>query len=100
MELVIDECVALREMFKPNIVIAAGQAFFENFVADGVAALTPDTVILHHPHQKLYEKINVKSAAPEVFVASVKEKSPNAEVHYAEPGFTWPDLLEGKSVRG
>jgi L-ascorbate metabolism protein UlaG (beta-lactamase superfamily) len=98
MELVVAECVALGERFKPNIVIAAGQVFFENFVADGVAALNPDTVILHHPHQKLYEKINVKSATPEVFVASVKEKSPNVEIHYAEPGFTWPDLLEGKSV--
>ena len=97
-KLVVDECVALREKFKPDIVIAAGQMAFETFVAEGVAALNPSTVILHHPHKKLFEKINIDSSAPEVFVAAVKEKLPNAEVHYAQLAFNWPILIESKSV--
>ena len=56
----------------------------------GAAALGASTVILHHPHQKLFEKINVTSSPPDVFVAAVTEKMPDAEVHYAQPGFSWP----------
>jgi hypothetical protein len=94
-KLVVDECVALRERFKPDIVIAAGQMAFEPFVAKGIEALNPGTVILHHPHKKLFEKINIDSSSPEVFVAAVKAKLPNADVHYAQPGFNWPSVDEG-----
>jgi hypothetical protein len=69
---------------------AAAQLEFEEYAASGAAALGASTVILHHPHQKLFDKINVTSSPPDVFVAAVKEKMPDAEVHYAQPGSSWP----------
>ena len=88
--MVIDEVRALGKRFRPDIVLAAAQLEFEEYAASGAAALGASTVILHHPHQKLFEKINVTSSPPDVFVAAVTEKMPDAEVHYAQPGFSWP----------
>jgi len=78
----------LAERFKPNIVLAGMQLNFEEPLAEGVAALAPDTVVLFHPHEKLFEKFKIKSSPPDIFVKNVKLKLPEAEVVIAKPPYT------------
>jgi len=78
----------LAERFKPNILLAGMQLNFEEPLAEGVAALAPDTVVLFHPHEKLFEKFKITSSPPDIFLKNVKLKLPEAEVIIAKPPYT------------
>jgi hypothetical protein len=75
----------LGQKFKPNVLLAGMQLNFEAYLSDGVAALSPETVILFHPHEKLFEKFKLKSSSPQAFVESIKRKLPKAQIIIAEP---------------
>ena len=74
--------------FDTDILMAGANCEFEKFVSEGAAVFEPSTVILYHPHEKLFEKIKVTSTSPEGFVNAVKNLLPTAEVLYADPGFS------------
>lgn len=84
-----EEVKALGREFRPDIVVAGAESFFEEYVGTGSKALNPSTLILHHPHKISDEKFNVESSPPETFLAKAKKAIPEAEVIYAEPGFVW-----------
>jgi hypothetical protein len=88
----IEEVRELGQKFKPNVLLAGMQLNFEEHLADGVALLSPETVVLFHPHEKLFEKLRLRSSPPEAFVESVKRKLPHEKVIVAKPvsSFTIP----------
>ena len=77
------------QYFDTDILLAGANCEFEKYVSEGAAAFGPSKVILYHPHEKLFEKINVESTSPEGFVNAVKSLLPMAEVLYADPGFSY-----------
>lgn len=84
----LEQARGVAERFDTDILLAGANCAFEKFVSEGAAVFRPSTVILYHPHEKLFEKIRVDSTSPEVFVGTVKRLLPDAEVLYAEPGFS------------
>jgi hypothetical protein len=61
------------------------QLNFEEYLGNGAAALAPETVILFHPHEKLFEKFKLKSSSPQAFFESVKSKLSKAQIIIAKP---------------
>jgi L-ascorbate metabolism protein UlaG (beta-lactamase superfamily) len=85
----IDEVREVADHYKPDILLAGAQMDFENYVAAGAEIFDPKIVVLYHPHKALFEQINVSSTTPEKFSSTVQSKLPNAEIFYAEPGWTY-----------
>jgi len=79
------EVQELGERFKPDILLAGVQLNFEDYVAQGVAALAPKTVILYHPHTPLFEKVGLESSPVHRFVESIKQASSTVEILLARP---------------
>lgn len=84
----LDQARNVAARFETDVLVAGANCQFEKFVSEGAAVFRPSTVMLYHPHEKLFEKINVDSATPEAFVSAVKRLLPASEVLYAEPGFS------------
>jgi hypothetical protein len=84
----LDQAQEVAAKFETDVLLAGANCAFEKFVSEGAAVFRPSTVILYHPHEKLFEKIRVQSTSPEVFVGAVKRLLPAAKVLYAEPGFS------------
>lgn len=75
----------LGARFKPDIVLAGMQLDFEEYLAAGIGALMPTTVVLFHPHEKLFEKFRFQSSSPETFIARIKVASASANVVVPRP---------------
>jgi len=84
----LDQAREVAARFETDVLIAGANCAFEKFVSEGAAVFRPSTVVLYHPHEKLFEKIKVESTTPEGFVNAVKGLLPSAEVLYADPGFS------------
>lgn len=85
----IEEVRELGQRFKTDILIAGMQLNFEEQVSEGVAALSPKTVILFHPHEVLFERLGLKSSPPQTFVDNIRRTLPEAEVIIAKPQSTF-----------
>jgi len=81
----IEKVRELSRRFKPDILLAGMQLNFEEQLSEGVAALSPKTVILFHPHEALFEKFGLKSSSPQMFAEKIKHKMPDVEVTIANP---------------
>ena len=81
----IQEVRELGKRFSPDILLAGMQLKFEKYLADGVAAFSPKTVVLFHPHEKLFEKVKLVSSTPQTFAENIKQKLPDAEIIIAKP---------------
>ncbi|HEC62635.1 MAG TPA: MBL fold metallo-hydrolase [bacterium] len=81
----IEETRELGRRFRPEIVLAGMQLDFEKELSEGVAALSPKTVVLFPPHEAIFEKVGLKSSPPQKFVEEVKRKSPEADIIVAKP---------------
>jgi hypothetical protein len=75
----------LGKRFKPDILLAGMQLKFENELASGVEAFSPNKVVLYHPHEKLFEKYKLVSSPAETFTESIKRKLPDAEIVVPNP---------------
>lgn len=75
----------------PDILIAGAQCFFAEHVAAGAKEIGARTVILHHPHEKMFEMIGATSASPAEFVNAVRAAVPQAQVFHVSPGWTSVD---------
>jgi hypothetical protein len=73
------------QRLRPNVLLAGMQLNFEEYLSDGVAALPLETVILFHPHEKLFERVKLKSSSPQAFIDKIKSKSPKVKITVAEP---------------
>ena len=89
----IEEVEELGEKFEIDILFAGTQLNFEEYLARGVSALSPKTVILFHPHKALFEKLGLKSSPPEKFMETVKQSSPDVKIIMAEPNFSYKTSL-------
>jgi len=85
----------LGQRFKTDILVAGMQLNFEEQVSQGVAALSPKTVILFHPHELLFERLGLKSSPPQTFVDNIRRASPEAEVIIAKPQSAFTIPMEG-----
>jgi hypothetical protein len=81
----IEEVCELGQRFKTDVLLAGMQLNFEEQLSEGVAALSPRTVVLFHPHEAMFEKIGLRSSPPQIFVERVKRALPEAEVIVAKP---------------
>jgi hypothetical protein len=75
----------LAQRFRTDILLAGMQLDFERQLTEGVAAVSPNKVVLFHPHEVLFEKIGLRSSPPQVFVEGVRRALPEAEVIVARP---------------
>ena len=75
----------LGRRLKTDVLIAGAQLNFEEHVAKGVAAMSPRTVVLFHPHEVLFERLGLKSAPAERFASAVRRVSPETEAIVAKP---------------
>ena len=90
----IEEVEELGDKYDIDILFAGTQLNFEEHLARGVAALSPKTAILFHPHQALFEKLGLKSSPPEKFMEAVKKSSPHVKLFLAEPKISYKtDIL-------
>ena len=85
----IEEVEKLAKKFETDILFAGTQLNFEEHLARGVAALSPKTVILFHPHKALFEKLGLKSSPPEKFMEAVMKSSPHVRLLMAEPNASY-----------
>jgi len=81
----INEIRKLGQELKPKVLLAGMQLNFEEYLSEGVEALSPETIILFHPHEKLFEKVKLKSSSPQVFINKIKSKLSKAKIFVAEP---------------
>jgi L-ascorbate metabolism protein UlaG (beta-lactamase superfamily) len=79
----------LGRRFKVDVLLAGMQLDFVDDVVRGVSALNPKVVILYPPHEKFHEMMGVTSRPWSEFAAAVRGRAPQAEVHIAEPGFSY-----------
>ena len=92
-----EELADLGQRFKPDIVLAGMQLNFEDYLAAGIGALMPKTVVLFHPHEKLFEKFRLKSSSPETFIEGIKRALPSANVVVPKPMSSFEISLNGLS---
>jgi L-ascorbate metabolism protein UlaG (beta-lactamase superfamily) len=78
----------VNRLGKPDILIAGAQCFFAQHVADGAREVGARTVILHHPHEKMFKMIGAKSSTPDEFTAAVRAAQPQARVLHVDGGWT------------
>ena len=76
----VGEVRELGRRMKPDLLLAGIQLDFEEYVAKGVEALAPKTVVLFHPHEAFFEKVGLKSKPPQVFIDKIRERTPNVEI--------------------
>jgi len=81
----INEIRKLGKEFQPKVLLAGMQLKFEEYLSDGVEALSPETIILFHPHEKLFERVKLKSSHPDAFIDKIQSKLPKAKIVLAEP---------------
>ena len=81
----IEEIRNLAQRFKIDLLLAGIQLDFEEYVAQGVSALSPKTVILFHPHEALFEKVGLKSSTAQTFADKISELSPEVNIIIANP---------------
>jgi hypothetical protein len=90
----IEELTEIASRFKPDVLLAGMQLNFEDYVAKGVAALSPKSVALFHPHEKLFERFRLKSSSSQVFFDGVARNLPTASIVIATPMSSF--LMDGK----
>jgi hypothetical protein len=76
----VQEVRELGRKMKPDILLAGIQLDFEEYVAQGVEALSPKTAVLFHPHEAFFEKVGLKSKPPQIFIEKAREKSPHTQI--------------------
>lgn len=74
------EAEALGKKFKPHVMLAGAQLNFESEMARIVAAVAPRTLIMYHPHEQLFKRMNLKSSSMQTFMESVGSVSPDVEI--------------------
>jgi hypothetical protein len=75
----------LARRLTTDVMIAGAQLNFEEHVAKGVAAMSPRTVVLFHPHEIFFERLGLKSSSAETFASAVRRVLPQTEVIVAKP---------------
>jgi len=81
----IDEVRDLGRRLKVDVLIAGAQLNFEDFVALGVEALAPKTVVLFHPHQAMFDRIGLKSSDINVFIDKISNRISDVNIILAQP---------------
>jgi hypothetical protein len=81
----INELEEFSSKFCPDILLAGMQLNFEDYLAKGVFALKPKTIILFHPHEKLFEKFKLQSSSPKIFIDRIKNYLPDVKIIVARP---------------
>ncbi len=76
----------MADKLPSDVVIAGAQLNFEQYVAKGVAAMSPRKVVLFHPHEAFFSRLGLRSSPPESFASAVRQVlPPQAEVIVAKP---------------
>jgi L-ascorbate metabolism protein UlaG (beta-lactamase superfamily) len=83
-----DAAEALGRTFQPDVMIAGAQLDYEQDMARIVAAVAPQTLIMYHPHEALFKRMNLKSSPMETFVECVRRRSPDVEIILPEVNST------------
>jgi hypothetical protein len=81
----IGEIRNLGQRFKTDVLLAGMQLDFEEYAAQGTAALSPKTLILFSPHEALFDKIGLKSSPAQTFVDKISEVLPEVKIIIAKP---------------
>jgi hypothetical protein len=77
--------VELGQRFKTDVLIAGMQLNFEKQLSEGIAAISPKTVVLFHPHNVMFERLGLKSSSTQTFIERIKGKLPSVRIIVAEP---------------
>jgi len=80
----LEEVRELGRRLKPDILLAGMQLNFDDFVAQGVSALSPKIVVLFHPHEAFFEKVGLKSKPPQAFIDRIRQEAPQVEIILAQ----------------
>ena len=75
-----EEVRDLGRKMRPDILLAGIQLDFEEYVAKGVEALSPKTVVLFHPHEAFFERVGLKSKPLQAFVDKIRERTPQIKI--------------------
>jgi L-ascorbate metabolism protein UlaG (beta-lactamase superfamily) len=89
----------VKRLGKPDILIGGAQLSFSRQVAECAAEMGARTVILHHPHEKMFEAIGTKSAHPAEFVNAVHAALPKADVFHVTAGWTADEAASCQSMK-
>jgi len=79
------EMKELAKKFNPCVLIGGAQLHYEEDVARAVKAISPETFIMYHPHEKLFGSMKLKSSTPETFIKHAKNAVPKVKIIYPEP---------------
>lgn len=86
-----EEVSEIGQHFKTDVLFTGVQLHFEKYVASGVVKLKPNSAILFHPHEKLFDKIGISSSSREIFANSIRKVMPDVEIINSEPN-TYADI--------
>lgn len=78
----------IASRLETDILLGGTQLHFTEHVAEGVAAVSPDTAVLFHPHEKLFEQIGVETSPFNAFADAIRARKPDVTVLDAQPGWS------------
>ena len=75
-----DEAEELGKKYPSSIMLAGAQLDYEDDMARIVKAVSPKELIMYHPHEKLFERMNINSSPRYIFADKVKSFVPEVEI--------------------